>query len=250
MRTAQHSARSVERLVSSALRKTERTAEYREALATIDQLQRPVLEQLEVRLKASLETFVPGIKDISLSLDNDRRSLMQSVRIGIDDGRMTPLSSKGDGIISLVGMALLSKIDDLASEGVNLILVIEEPESHLHPQAIHNIRSILDSLQGEVQVVITTHSPSLVNRLAISDNIIVQDSRARPASTISEIRDVLGVRVSDNLTNSRLSVICEGANDDKSLSKLVCDARPELQAYLDDGEVSFSALGGAASSTK
>lgn len=244
VRTARHSASSVERLVASALRRVERTDEYRAALQTIEDLRRPVLEELEVKLKSSLKTFVPAIRDVSLQLGRTRSNLGQSVQIGIDDGRLTPLSNKGDGIISLVGMALLSRIDDLATQGINLILVIEEPESHLHPRAIHSVRNILDELGGEVQVIITTHSPALVNRMNVGENVIVENSKARVADSISEIRDVLGVRVSDNLTNSRLSIICEGENDSASLTRLLCDVQPDLESSFANGEVSFTCLGG------
>jgi putative ATP-dependent endonuclease of the OLD family len=244
VRTAGHSARSVELLVSSALRRVERTDEYREAMKTIEELQRPVLDDLEQRLKGSLKTFIPSVHDVTLQISGNRNSSMRSVEIGIDDGRLTPLASKGDGIISLVGMALLSRIDSLASEGINLILAIEEPESHLHPRAIHSIRSILDQIGGEVQVIITTHSPALVNRISVSENIIVQDSKARPASNVAEIRDVLGVRVSDNLTNSRISIICEGKNDKKAIARILCDLYPELVAPIENGEISFNGLGG------
>ncbi len=244
VRTARESANSVERLVSSALRKVERTEEFENAMATIDQLQRPVLAELEEKLLSSLSTFIPAVKDVSLEISLGRRSMMRAVRIGIDDGRLTPLENKGDGVISLVGMALLSKVDSLTSEGVNLVLVIEEPESHLHPRAIHSIRNILDTLGGDVQVMITTHSPSLVNRLNVGSNILVEGSKARVAKSVSEIRDVLGVRVADNLTNSRLSIICEGDNDQRSLEKLLRDIEPELGPHFDAGEISFSSLGG------
>lgn len=242
VRTANDSARSVEKLVSAALRKVEKTPAYIEAMRTIEDLQAPVLYELEEKLHTSLDKFVPSIKDVNLEIKEGRNSLMRRVGINIDDGQLTPLANKGDGIISLVGMALLSRIDALAVDGINLILSIEEPESHLHPRAIHNIRSILDDLGGEVQVIITTHSPALVNRINLSGNILVEKNKARVAESVAEIRDVLGVRVSDNLTNSRLTIICEGKNDQISLSRLLLDVAPQLQNAFDTGEIAFHPL--------
>jgi hypothetical protein len=80
--------------------------------------------------------------------------------------------------------------------------------------------------------------------MKIIDNIIVESSKARVAQSVVEIRDVLGVRVSDNLTNSRLSVICEGENDSSSLTALLCDAKPDLKTHFENGEISFTCLGG------
>ena len=245
IRTARDSARSVETLVSSALRKVENTPEYLSALETIDKLQRPVLDELESRLQSTLETFVPTIKRVDLKIREGSRDALRSVTIGIDDGQLTPLENKGDGIISLVGMALLSRLDSYSSSDINMVLAIEEPESHLHPRAIHSIRSILDGLGNDIQVIITTHSPALVNRINISGNILVERNQARVVSKISEIRDALGVRVSDNLTNSRLVVICEGENDQKLIGSILSEIEPKLIKHLKTSEIGFSSLNGS-----
>lgn len=245
VRTARDSARSVEDLVSTALRRVERSPEFIQALGTIQELQRPVLQEIEDRLKDSLSAFVPSVKNVSLAIREGRSEALRSVAIGIDDGQLTPLASKGDGIISLIGMALLSKIDSIADRDLSMILVIEEPESHLHPTAIHAIRSTLDGLGNDIQVIITTHSPHLVNRVHISSNIVVERNQARIASSVEEIRDVLGVKVSDNLTSSRLNIICEGDNDCLPLTKILGEVDPLLAPLVENREISFSALGGA-----
>jgi predicted ATPase len=245
VRTARDSAKSVEGLVSSALRQVEKTPEYVTAMQTIQTLQRPVLEQIEDRLKETLETFVPSVTNVQMHVREGRSEALRSIEISIDDGQLTPLSSKGDGIISLVGMALLSKIDTLAQKGESLVLVIEEPESHLHPRAINAIRATLDNLASNIQVIITTHSPNLVNRTDIRSNIIVESNKARVANNISEIRDVLGVRVTDNLTNARMNIICEGLTDCKALTKIFSDLDSDLCELFSNGEIAFSNLRGA-----
>ena len=244
VRTARDSARTVEALVSTSLRQIERTPTFQEALKTIEDLQRPVLEKLQQNLQLTLTTFVPSIKSVSLQIREGRRESLRSVDIGIDDGQLTPLANKGDGIISLVGMALLARLDDSDTSGINTILAIEEPESHLHPRAIHNIRSILDGLSGSLQVIITTHSPALVNRVAIGSNILVENNKAKVVSDISEIRNAMGVRISDNLQNSRVIVICEGANDSHALGKLLGEIDPRVEAGILSSEIAFNSLDG------
>lgn len=245
VRTARDSARSVEGLVSTALRQVERTPQYIEALQTIQELQRPVLNEIETRLQESLLTFVPSIKRIQLQVREGRAGSLRAVEIGVDDGQLTPLSSKGDGVISLIGMALLARLDTLADRDINLILVIEEPESHLHPRAINAIRNTLDGLPQNIQVMITTHSPNLVSRSDLKSNIIVENNQARVASSISDIREVLGVRVSDNLTSARMNVICEGLSDCRSLNKIFSDIDPEIKNLIDNGEIKFANLKGS-----
>lgn len=245
VRTARDSANSVEQLVSSALRRVEKTADYQQALRTIENLQRPVLDELQNTLNESLKTFLPNLKHVSLDIERDRVEALRGVNVGIDDGQLTPLSSKGDGVISLVGMALLARLDQFSHDSVNVILAIEEPESHLHPRAIHAIRSILDNLGSDLQVIVTTHSPALVNRIDLSANILVENNKANVVSDISEIRDALGVRVSDNLQNSRLVLICEGSADDKALGRILGDLDSRFASYLRTTEIAISPLKGS-----
>jgi predicted ATPase len=245
VRTARDSAASVERLVSTALRRVERTEEYQEALRTIENLQRPVLASLEGTLGESLKTFLPNLKSISLEIERDRVESLRAVNVAIDDGQLTALASKGDGVISLVGMALLARLDSFAAGNINVILAIEEPESHLHPRAIHAIRSTLDNLGSDLQVIVTTHSPALVNRIDLGGNILVENNKASVVTEISEIRDALGVRVSDNLQNSRLVVICEGSADDKALGGLLTAIDNRIGNYLKSAEIAISPLKGS-----
>ena len=245
VRTARDSAASVERLVSSALRRVERTQEYQDALQTIENLQRPVLQSLEGTLGESLKTFLPNLRSISLEIERDRVEALRGVNVAIDDGQLTALASKGDGVISLVGMALLARLDTFSAGNINVILAIEEPESHLHPRAIHAIRSILDNLGSDLQVIVTTHSPALVNRIDLGANILVENNKANVVDDISEIRDALGVRVSDNLQNSRLVVICEGTADDKALGHLLSQVDERIANFLQTAEVTISPLKGS-----
>jgi putative ATP-dependent endonuclease of the OLD family len=245
VRTARDSARSVETLVSAALRQVERTPEYRDALQTIEDLQRPVLNDLEERLGTTLKKFLPNLKGVSLDLQRDRNESFRSVNVSIDDGQLTSLASKGDGVISLVGMALLARLEAFATSSITMILAIEEPESHLHPRAIHAIRSILDNLGEDLQVIVTTHSPALVNRIDLGGNILVENNKANVVSDIAEVRDALGVRISDNLQNSRLVVICEGTSDDKALAKLLSELSPRIAEALKSAEVAITPLRGS-----
>ena len=54
------------------------------------------------------------------------------------------------------------------------------------------------------QVVITTHNPIFTNRLDVHQNIIVRQSRAYPAKSVKDVRDVLGVRLDDNLSSAEV----------------------------------------------
>ncbi len=77
----------------------------------------------------------------------------------------TPLRSMGDGwqaVIRLAALEALAEFKDLIKERV--VLLLEEPETHLHPHLRRRIRRVLAHLADKGWViVITTHSPELVS---------------------------------------------------------------------------------------
>ena len=113
----------------------------------------------------------------------------RSVDMEIDDGALTYLSKKGDGVKSLATIALLSQV----SSNKDRLIIVDEPENHLHPEAIHYIDGVLNELSKDNQVLISTHNPIFVSRSNISSNIIVEAGQARKAKRVDDIRNTLGV---------------------------------------------------------
>jgi predicted ATP-dependent endonuclease of OLD family len=152
VRKAEDAQAVVDSVVSQALSQVEESDELREALDTVARLQRPVLDDIQESLAASLKQFLPSVKSVSIAPSRESRaSALRSVDIHIDDGQLTTLSQKGDGVISLTALALLtgtgfdeSKFGPSRRRSTSTVLAIEEPESHLHPTAIHYIRQAID----------------------------------------------------------------------------------------------------------
>lgn len=118
-------------------------------------------------------------------------------------------------------------------------------ESHLHPRAIHSLRVVLQEIATTNQVIVTTHSPTLVDRQETRRNIIVKDGRAVPARHIREVRDALGVELSDNLASASLVLLVEGEEDSLILSNWLPKLSPELGKALTSGNLAIDTLNGA-----
>ena len=246
IRTSEEAEEVVRDLLTTAMRPLTLDPEYLKALEKIEEVNEPALRKLEAELTESLRQFLPNINAVSLTPPRKMlRRAVTSVDIQIDDGQMTPLENKGDGVISLVSMALLARLRESTGASFNTILAIEEPESHLHPRAIHAIREVLSDVGADYQVIVTTHSPLLANRQSIEANVIVRSNNAYVAQDISEIRDALGVRVSDNLSHARVVLVCEGSEDESFLRKCLSDASETVKAALISGELSVYPLAGA-----
>lgn len=75
-----------------------------------------------------------------------------------------PLSKVADGMRSIAPLAILDKYNLLNS---NTLLILDEPESHLHPQWIVDVAELLVRLVKErgVRVLVASHSPYLIRAL-------------------------------------------------------------------------------------
>lgn len=102
-----------------------------------------------------------------------------------------------DGALKFI--ALLSLIFAPSELGAPLVCV-EEPEDHLHPKLLESLVELLQQRHQEVgleaaQVVVTTHSPHLVDHVTLEDLLVVEKEKGatrctRPASK-KHLRDLL-----------------------------------------------------------
>ena len=246
VRTGSAAKRIVDDLVERELALIESQPAFQAALKAVADLQRPVLANIATSIKLTLQVFLPNVKNVAVEISEDARyrALRRSSEIVIDDGTATPLDKKGDGVQSLAALSLMKHASHSGSSERQLVLAIEEPESHLHPRAIHQLRSVLDELSTQHQVILTTHCPLFVDRTNLRSNIIVNKKKASPAKNVAELREILGVRASDNLRNAEIALIVEGEDDRTELSALLPLASRRIGMALQTGFIAIDTLGG------
>jgi hypothetical protein len=245
-RTSRAALDVVEDMVAKELAAVARTPEYEAALETITRLEEPVVKALENALCTSMQEILPGVRTVELEVRRDVRPIGQSVEVYVDDGNRTTLEFKGDGMQSLAALSLIRHVSEETARGRALILAVEEPEAHLHPGAIHDIATVLRETSQSQQIVISTHSPLLVNRVSVGSNLIVEETKARAARSLEEVRQALGVRTSDNLQHADLILVVEGPEDERALRALLASRSPRLRAALANGVFGFRPLFGGA----
>ena len=247
IRTAQSADQVISQLVEGELYRLEENEEYAGALAKIEELQAPVFTELAQTIQNTVSSFLPNVKSVTLRSRREERyrAMRRAIDIVIDDGQLTTLERKGDGVQSLVALAVMRHASQQGATGVSTVIAIEEPESHLHPRAVHELREVIGALSKNNQVVLTSHSPLFVNPDNLENTIIVKGSKAACASHVSEIRDALGVRFSDNLENARMVLLVEGTSDVRALRNIISVRSEKLRAGLQSGTVALDDLGGA-----
>jgi len=232
IRTSEQSNEIINAIVEKELEAVENDPGFREALEAAARIQAPVLEKISKSVTHTLKDFLPTVRTVKILLPKEARyrAMRGSCEIIIDDGTPTSLGRKGDGVQSLAALALMRHTSETGALGRHLILAIEEPESHLHPSAIHQLRTVLSEIAKAHQVIMTTHCPLLVARNDIRSNIIVDRNKATTAKDIARIRDMLGVRAADNLRHAELILYVEGEEDKRVIQSLIIHYSPTIAA--------------------
>lgn len=244
VRTEYDALRVVDSLIEKSLETLDTNPDYINAMNKVEELQQGILDGISNQIIEPLQEFLPTVRNVQIHIQNERRriAMRRNTEIIIDDGTLTPIQQKGDGIKSLTALAILNipaRVDRVS------VVAIEEPESHLHPESARQLYDTIMSLSQTHQIVLTTHSPLFVNRTNLKENIIVNDGKATPVKKIKEIRDVLGIHISDNLTNAEHVLIVEGEDDKIALEKLLPSMSTKIKRAIQNGTFIIDYIGGA-----
>jgi energy-coupling factor transporter ATP-binding protein EcfA2 len=138
--------------------------------------------------------------------------------------RTTTLSDLGPGTQRSVALAALKLYQDpdLWPLGGSAALLVEEPESGLHPAAQRDAASLLAGLATHgLQVIVVTHSPTFINAvpptgIRLARRVTDDDGESsrtvvRPAGLL-DVREALGIHPADILLARRFAIV-EGRSD-------------------------------------
>lgn len=231
-------------LVSGALSRVSRSKQRLLAIQNFHKELVHEINELSNELAEEVRIYLPSTKDIKFKVDDlDLNNLLSLNDVEIDDGALTQLHLKGDGFKSLFAISFLQYIVRQRF-GKNILFGIEEPESHLHSSAIYEIKSSLRSLSESFQVIITTHSPILIQRDDISSNVIVEEanvdgfaSTAKRAIKITDIRKSLGIRPQENLATAEIVVVVEGLTEERVLPQIIRILSQEVFEAISNGRI-------------
>lgn len=171
----------------------------------------------------------------------------------IADPQETPIHEKGMGIQTTALLAAFKWITTQETgEGRNVLWLLEEPESYLHPHLATSCNAILESLAKDSTVLKTTHSMAFVPQdpLHICGILINANSRTELtefknfSEAVSSIRSALGIKFGDfyNLTN--FNIFVEGESDREIFKWILDQSSASLYKWKHLREASFEDFGG------
>ncbi|MEV8266228.1 AAA family ATPase [Microbacterium sp. NPDC076911] len=243
IRTSRQAQSLVNDLARIRLQRVARSDEYQVLAKQINDLRRSAVNEIASGLTMSVKRYLPSVETIDIETV-DIASSDAVADLLINDGTSTSIDSKGDGIKSLVSMALLHQIASERSELQTIILAVDEPEAHLHPASVHELQTLFSQLSASQQVILATHNPIFVNREEVHSNILVRENEARPAQSVDQIREAIGVQLHDNLNSAEKIVLVEGLTDCSSLPTMLEAIAPGWRDLVSSGRVVFKATKG------
>lgn len=135
----------------------------------------------EATISNQLAQLLDDVGNVSVDKDDSRRTL--TLQVTGRNGVSHPARALSDGTLRFLALAILAADPDSGR-----LLCLEEPENGIHPSRIPAILELLQSMAVDPaepvghdnplkQVVINTHSPSVISALNTADIVMVSSVR-------------------------------------------------------------------------
>jgi len=123
----------------------------------------------------------PSVKTIGLKNPSQQT---KALGVRLHDGSFVAATSMSEGLLYWLAFAA---VPFLAPAG---LLLVEEPENGLHPALLRDVMGMLRDISREMQVVIATHSPIVVDELERNEvTVLRRDEReGTKATLLSELK--------------------------------------------------------------
>lgn len=184
-------------------------------------------------LKTYMQEYASNLLDIDISPNLSWKDAIRSVDVSFKfsgDGKFIPMTHKGTGYRRLFMVARFRYLAQ-KSKGNNIIYLIEEPETFLHPTAQQDLLNALKELSNENQVVTTTHSPVFAGATHIEGVVLcTKNTQSNYENTVSgnereflfKIIDELGIKPSFNLRDNHESILFVESTNDMKFYDIIC----------------------------
>ncbi len=176
-------------------------------------------------IKNYMSDYTSDLNDIKISPTINWKDAIKSVDVSFQfegDSKLIPMTHKGTGYRRLFMVARFRYLAE-KNKGQDVIYLIEEPETFLHPSAQEDLLSSLTNLSEDSQIIITTHSPVFAGHTNYESLILCQKNTqstysyansANKIDFIHSIVDEIGIRPYFNLVDTFEKILFVESNND------------------------------------
>lgn len=228
------------------------------------------LNDFDTAVNEKVESFFPGV-NIKVHVPTPKlKEVFSKGTIKVfenlnQEGR--DVSALGHGAQRSVQMALVRHLADMkrasSEQSSNTILLIDEPELYLHPQAIEVLRDALKTLSTQgYQVIFSTHSPFMITSSDVENTLLIRKNDTHgthkrnslrtaissvAAAHPSQLAIVFSLSNSSNILFSERIILAEGKTENRLLPKIIQKVTGQTLGLL---KTALVPMGGSGSTKK
>lgn len=147
-----------------------------------------------LRIGEILETIVPNTKRVRPIKHGKKLSLEFAQEWGEDKRLLLEAFSMSDGTLRALGLLMA-----VFQKPTPSVIIVEEPEATIHPGALGAILDILRHASRKMQVLVTTHSPEVLDAKWIQDQHLRIADWREGATRISPVSDSARKAIQEHL---------------------------------------------------
>ena len=153
-----------------------------------------VHESVGGRIRQLLQSVVPGTVEVRPKRHGNKLTLeFTQDGLGAEPVKFEAFSMS-DGTLRVLGLILA-----VLQRPAPPVLVIEEPEASMHPGALGSILDVLQLASESMQVVVTTHSPDILDAKWIEDRHLRILSSERGSTRVARVSQAVQVALEKHL---------------------------------------------------
>lgn len=191
---------------------------------------------LRTKLEESLDQYIKKVwkHDIDIVIDiTETGKFTLLIKDSGEENKFQfhSITGRSAGAQHFLSLILSLSIENEYEQLKNQLILIDEPELHLHPSGIRDLREELLRIGKNNYVFVSTHSPFLVDKKNKERNVIVKKNRSalthklhiEPHTNIIDdevLREAFGLEVYKDLLNPH-SILVEGASDKTIIQKVL-----------------------------
>jgi len=202
------------------------------------------LNAFDAAVNSKVESFFPGV-NIKVHVPTpELKEVFSKGTIKVFEN-LNPLgrdvSALGHGAQRSIQMALVRHLADIKRDSgeqtSNTVLLIEEPELYLHPQAIEVLRDALKTLSTQgYQIIFSTHSPFMITSKDVENTLLIRKNETQgtykrnslkaaiPIVVIeapSQLELIFSLSHSSNILFSERVILAEGTTENRLLPSII-----------------------------
>ncbi|HCV82494.1 MAG: hypothetical protein CMP12_01615 [Zunongwangia sp.] len=184
-------------------------------------------------VQSYMQDYASSLKSVQITPTVSWKDAIKGVDVSFQfdgDDKFIPMSHKGTGYRRLFMVARFRYLAE-KSKGNNIIYLIEEPETFLHPTAQADLLNALKELSNDNQVIITTHSPVFAGATSVKGVVLcTKDGQSNyynateddDTAFLSMVIDELGIKPNYNLRDDFERILFVEGQDDATFFKMIC----------------------------